>query len=358
MKNLSLKNKIALKLFQHLINIETELHELRYLFWECTLRCNINCIHCGSDCSQNVRQKDMPLTDFLKVAKQISEKYDSKKIIIVITGGEPLLRNDLETCGIELTKLGFNWGIVTNAFLLNQARLNSLINAGMCSITVSLDGFQDAHNWLRGNLHSFENAVNALKLIVKQNNISHDVVSCINKKNIVELETFCDFLISLGIKRWRIANIFPTGRAENNTDLEINNEQFTYLMNFISKTRQQNKIKTTYSCEGFLGGYEKQVRDDFYVCRAGINIASVLVDGSICACPNINHSFVQGNIYNDDFISVWNNKFETMRNRKWTQKDDCNTCKVYQNCKGNGIHLYKNIESKVAKCHYKMIKSL
>lgn len=128
-------------------------------------------------------------------------------------------------------------------------------------------------------------------------------------------------------------------------------------MNFISETRKQKKIRTTYSCEGFLGGYEKQVRDDFYVCRAGINIASVLADGSISACPNINHSFVQGNIYKNDFINIWHSEFRNMRNREWTKKDDCVECKVYKYCKGNGIHLYKNIDSKLVKCHYHMLES-
>lgn len=227
-KKISLKNKIGLELFRHLINVETNMHELRYLLWECTLRCNINCIHCGSDCSKNHRQKDMPLSDFLNIASQIKRNFDAQKIVIVITGGEPLMRNDLELCGLELSKMGFKWGLVTNGFFLSENRLKSLVNSGLSSITVSLDGFEEAHNWLRGNSKSFFNAVNALKLITEQNNLIHDVVTCIHKKNINDLENFRDFLVNLGIKRWRIANIFPTGRAENNEDLKITNEQFSF----------------------------------------------------------------------------------------------------------------------------------
>ncbi len=353
---ISLKNKIGLEIFRQLVYVETQLHELRYLFWECTLRCNLKCIHCGSDCKKDSRQKDMPMSDFLKVLKEIKNHISPSKIKVVITGGEPLLRQDLEMCGQEIGKLGYRWGLVTNAVALTKDRLLSLMHSQMQSITVSLDGFAHAHNWLRGD-NSFTPTLNAIKQITQQPTLTHDVVTCITEKNIGELEEFKNFLIETGVKRWRLSNIFPTGRAENNKELNISSEHYKYLMDFIVLTRKENKIKTTYSCEGFLSEYEKQVRDDFYICRAGINIASVLADGSISACPNINHSFVQGNIYKEDFLTVWDNKFQLMRNRQWTKKDSCLECRFYKYCKGNGVHLYKNTEDKLSKCHYNLLKT-
>ena len=355
MKNnskISLKKRFALNLHKKYIRVESELHELKYFFWETTLRCNLNCLHCGSDCHKDVQTKDMPIEDFLKVTEQIKKHHNPNKIMIVLTGGEPLVRKDLEEFGYKITKQGFPWGIVTNGLALTEKRFESLVKAGLGSITVSLDGFESAHNWLRNNKNSFKKAVNAIKLIANQPDIVSDVVTCVNKKNINDLSRFKDFLIEIGVKNWRIFTIFPVGRAKTNTFLKISELQLVDLMEFIKSARKEKTINVSYSCEGFLGNYENEVRDGYFFCRAGVNIASVLVDGSISACPNINNSFIQGNIYKDDFLDVWNNKFQVMRNRSWTKKGICKDCKVYKWCQGNGIHLYDSPESPVLMCHY------
>lgn len=354
---ISLKKKLALNLHKKYLDVQTELHELKYFFWECTLRCNLNCLHCGSDCHKEAKVNDMPIDDFLKVTEQISKQQNPNKTMIVLTGGEPLMRKDLEEFGERITKQGFPWGMVTNGLALTPDRFQSLLNAGLRSITLSLDGFEIAHNWLRNNKNSFKKATDALKLIVNQPNIVYDVVTCVNQQNFKELERFKEFLVETGVKNWRIFTIFPTGRAKTNTFLSISDEQFVDLMEFIKQNRIEKRINISYSCEGFLGNYENEVRDGYFTCHAGINIGSVLVDGSISACPNINHSFIQGNIYKDDFLDVWNNKFQIMRNRSWTQKGICKSCDAYKWCRGNGVHLYESPEGDVQMCHYNKLNA-
>lgn len=354
---LSFKKRLSLNIFSRYVDVQTKLHELSYFFWECTVRCNISCQHCGSDCRTDLTVKDMPADDFLRVTKQVAEKYNPNKVMIVITGGEPLMRKDLEYTGTELYKQGFPWGIVTNGYAMTPERFRSLINAGMRSVTVSLDGFEDSHNWLRGNKNSFKRAVSAIELIVKEKDLVYDIVTCVNQKNISELTELKKYLIGLGVKKWRIFTICPIGRAKENPQLNISDEQFFEIMEFIKAARKENKIHTSYGCEGYLGAFEAEARDGFYFCRAGVNIASVLSDGSICACPNIDHRFIQGSIYSDDFLDVWENKFQTMRNRDWTKQGLCLNCEVYRYCRGNGIHLRDLDKNDVMRCHYQMIEN-
>ena len=92
---MDIKKKIILSLFRHHKQNQSKLHELTYLFWECTLRCNLNCIHCGSDCYKEAMSPDMPLPDFLKVLDSIIPHVLPNKTMVVITGGEPLMRKDL-----------------------------------------------------------------------------------------------------------------------------------------------------------------------------------------------------------------------------------------------------------------------
>ncbi len=351
----SLRKKIGLEIFRKMRHNNAHLHELTTLFWECTLRCNLSCLHCGSDCHVLSDKKDMPIADFMRVIDEITPHVNLHKTMIIFTGGESLLRKDLEICGKELYDRGYPWGLVSNGMALTQQRLNSLLNAGLHSITISFDGFEEAHNWLRNNPKSYANALNAIKMLTKVKDIAWDVVTCVNKKNIKDLAVFKEFLIETGVKEWRIFTIFPVGRAAQHAELQLSNDEFTAVLDFIRNTRKENRIHLSYGCEGFLGNYEHEVRDHFYTCHAGINVASVLADGSISACPSIRSNFNQGNIYTDNFWEVWNNRFEPFRNRSWAYTGKCAECEMWRYCEGNGMHLH-DAEGKLLVCHYERIE--
>ena len=349
-------NRIGQYFHNHFRRNEAEIHELSYLFWECTQRCNLNCLHCGSDCISDSRFKDMPFEDFLNAILPLKEKYKPGSIMVVITGGEPLLRNDLIHCGRTLKEHGFRWGIVTNGYAYNAEIHARLLAAGMGAITVSLDGFEDSHNWLRCNNKSYNKAIQALDLISSSDRLFYDVVTCVNSINFQELSQFKDFLISKKIKTWRLFTIAPIGRAANNNELQLSNHQLKELMEFIASSRKEKEIDIKFSCESFVGKYEKKVRDSYFFCRAGINIASVLIDGSISACPNIDRHFIQGNIYDDDFMDIWENRFDVMRKREWTKTGICLDCKEYNNCNGGAMHLWDENQNCIMNCVYDRIK--
>jgi radical SAM enzyme (rSAM/lipoprotein system) len=293
---------------------------------------------------------DMPFNDFLQAILPITRSYRSEDITVVITGGEPLLRDDLILCGKTLREYGFRWGIVTNGYGYTFDIHAKLLAAGMGTVTLSLDGLENSHNWLRSNKKSFGNAVKALDLIISSKGLTYDVVTCVNRKNISELSGFRDFLISKKVKAWRLFTIAPIGRAANNNDMILTANELKQLMDFIAHSRIKSNIDVKFSCEAYVGKYEKQVRDSYFFCRAGINIASVLIDGSISACPNINRNFVQGSIYNDNFLEVWNNRFKIMRNRNWTKTGICMDCKDYKDCNGGAMHLWNEKRDTIITC--------
>ncbi len=354
---LSVRKKIALELFRQFRKNTTRIHELNYIFWECTLKCNLSCLHCGSECKKESEVRDMPVADFLKAIDSISNHINPNKTTIVFTGGEPLMRTDLESCGYELYKRGFPWGIVTNGYLLNQDRLKSLLKSGLRTITVSLDGLEDSHNWLRGNTNSYKNAYAAIRMLPESENLIFDVVTCVNQRNIDELIQLKETLKEAGIKDWRIFTIFPIGRAKNYSELQLSSLQFKQVLDFIKDTRKEGRIKLNYGCEGFLGNYEGEVRDNFFFCRAGINIASILADGSISACPNLRDNFIQGNIYKDDFAHIWNNRYSVFRNKEWARDGICEDCDSFRYCEGNGMHLHDEKSGTLLFCHLNKLET-
>ena len=99
----------------------------------------------------------MPLADFLKVLDdQITPHVDPTEVLIIFSGGEVLVREDLEQAGTEVTRRGYPWGMVTNGMALTPQRLDRLMQAGLRSISISLDGFEREHNHIRGNALSYE----------------------------------------------------------------------------------------------------------------------------------------------------------------------------------------------------------
>lgn len=348
---LSFRRRIALNITEKVKQNLVREHPLKQLFWECTLRCNLSCRHCGSDCKQISAVKDMPKEDFGRVLDSVAAATDSHKVMINITGGEPLCRPDLEACGRMIYEKEFPWGMVTNGLALTPQRYEKLLRSGLRAMTISLDGIGETHDWMRGHKGSFEKAAAAIKMVIDSGEIAFDVVTCVNKRSYAQLADIKEFLISLGLKEWRLFTVFPVGRAAQDPELQLSNEEFRGLMEFIKATRKEGRIMAEYGCEGFLGNYEGEVRSHFYSCQAGITVGSVLADGSISACPSIRSDFHQGNIYQDDFMEVWNTRFQPFRDRSWMHKDQCASCKVWKYCQGNGMHL-RDADGKLILCHY------
>lgn len=215
MKDLSLRRRLALEIHRKMHRDKIREHRLRQLFWECTQRCNLSCRHCGSDCKASSVHPDMPAEDFLRVIDSLLPHVDRHRLNIVITGGEPLVRTDLEDVGIELYRRELPWGIVTNGLLLTPERFARLRAAGIHNLTISLDGDEEDHNWMRGNPLSYRRALEAIAMVAATPDINFDVVTCVNQRNIDKLDRIAATLEANGVRRWRLFTIFPSGRARN-----------------------------------------------------------------------------------------------------------------------------------------------
>ena len=354
-RRFGLRKRLALDIFSDLYRTTVAEHRLDTLFWECTLRCNLSCRHCGSDCRVDPGVPDMPLEDFLRVLdEEVTPHVDPASVLVIFSGGEVLVREDLELAGREVSRRGYPWGMVTNGFALTERRLRGLVDAGLRSVSVSLDGFEREHNHIRCNPLSYGRALDALRLIVREPGLAYDVVTCVTGASVPLLPEFRDMLIAEGVRSWRLFSIFPVGRAKEDPTLRMTDAQFRQMLEFIRTTREEGRIDASYACEGFLGGYEAEVRDQFYQCAAGVSVASIRVDGSISGCTSVRADFHQGNIYRDRFWEVWQNRFEPFRNREWARRGECAECRMFRYCLGGGMHLHDDYGDLLS-CHYKRL---
>ena len=348
--------RIALNVNDSYVREQARQHPLTQLFWECTLRCNMRCRHCGSDCTVSAQHPDMPFEDFEKVLLRVREKYDPHKILIILSGGEPLMRQDLAECGRKIRALGYPWGLVSNGRLMSDEKIDELLASGMRTASISLDGLEEDHNWMRGIPDAFPYASSAIKRLA-HSGIAFDVVTCVNRRNFVKLNKIKEYLISLGLKRWRLFTVFPVGRAATDPDLQLSGAWYRELMEFIVATRKEGRIHASYSCEGFLGEYEGKVRDHLFSCQAGITIGSVRIDGAISGCTSIRSNYDQGNIYTDDFLDVWENRFGIFRDHTPLRTGECLSCKWWKWCRGNGMHL-RDPEGRLIMCNFDRLRGV
>jgi len=227
-------------------------HELTYLFVEITTQCNLNCLHCGSDCrrggssggssggpsdgsnggsnggssggsnvgSSGRPKRHLPPEAILKVLREIRRRYDPRRITVALSGGEPLCYPGLFDLGREIAALEFPWGLVTNGYAWTPDKLRQAYSAGLHSISVGLDGLGEEHDWLRGKEGAFSKAIETISLLRRHPYWkAMDVLTCVNQRNLPVLDRMYLLLRALGVRDWRLYTVSPIGGARAHPEL-------------------------------------------------------------------------------------------------------------------------------------------
>ena len=337
-------------------------HKLTYLFWECTLNCNFFCKHCGSSAGRKFFNDELATNEIKKVFEDIAKTYDPKEIMVAITGGEPLLRPDLFDVMNFAHKLGFPWGMVTNGFLVTKDKITEMKKAGMSSVVVSIDGINEIHDEFRNTPGAYEKAMQAVRLMKEADFLKViQITTSLHQKAFPHLEKMYEVFKQSGANSWRIMNIDPIGRAENNTEILLTDKQLRGLLEFIKEKRKKidKNFEVVYGCAGFLGTeFEGKVRPWLFNCNTGISTASILHNGDIFVCPNVPRQpeLIQGNVKKDNFVKIWENKFEHFRNPARTKCQKCIDCDSWDYCLGNSFHLWDFNKNQPKFCHLERIK--
>jgi len=260
------------------IIVKTEgLHSLSI---EITSNCNLSCKHCAIRCGpRTTNPLTLPKKKFTEV---LIDAYDLGAYSISITGGEPFMDDEL----IEKIKfcrdLGFKVEINTNGTLINDDLAKNLHKLEVAHVAVSIDGFKESHEFLRGK-GTFEKAINGLKKLLEYG-IEASVITCVYEKNKDHIDEFYLKMKELGVRGVNITPIYPLGRAKNNKELML---PFDELGKIFKKYRNiSNDIEKS-----------KEFRELFAIpCglfRRTIHIGS---NGDVHPCP-LFIDFVIDNVY-------------------------------------------------------------
>lgn len=310
--------------------------DLKILLIEVTQKCNANCDQCGSRCDGSGEDL-LTKEDIIRVLEDIKEHLGIDTMIN-ITGGEPLMRRDLFDIMAEVSKLGFDWGMVTNGTLITDQVIKNMKESGMKTITISLDGMERTHETLRHLPGSFRRIIkNIIKLKREQFLDYLQVTFTANSRNVYEIEELYALLNRIGIDSIRTSFIDPIGRAEDKPELLLDKEQMQWLMRFANEKNKSGGIPVIWGCPHYLGG---QLEGRNFYCFSGRNIASILYNGDIFVCPNVPRlpALIQGNIRTDCFSDVWLHAFGTFRQKH--AYEYCKGCRHSARCRGDSLHTF------------------
>lgn len=326
--------------------------QLRHLFLELTMRCNERCLHCGSSCG-DVFSEELSLQQYSKFLAEIKGDFGTQDKMLCITGGEPLLRKDFFDIMGVAHDLGFNWGMTSNATLIDKQVAKDLKRVGMNTISVSIDGLEETHDAFRRTPGGYKKAMEGINNLLEVGGFQAvQVTTVVTHENIGQLDELYKIFNDMDIDSWRIINIEPIGRAKQYPNLLLTPDDYRYMFEYIRNKRIAGE-PVCYGCSHYLGlEYEREVRDWYYLCVAGTYIASIMANGDITACLDIERrpEFVRGNILKDRFKDVWENNFDIFRKDLANENEKCRNCAEKCRCHGDSYHSWDFDKSEPQLC--------
>lgn len=331
---------------------ERAIPDLRLLAWELTRRCNLRCMHCRAAANDAPLEGEIDKEGCIEIMKQIA--YVSNPIII-LTGGEPLLRDDIFDISAYGTEVGFRMVMATNGTLLDRPIIREMKLAGIKRVSISIDGPTSVdHDRFRGVDGAFEEVIHGIELL-KEENLEFQINTTISRKNVEQLQDIMDLAIKYGASAHHIFLLVPTGRAKNMKDQQINAEEYEKLLRLIYNISRKLPIHVKLTCaphyyrilrEEAAKSGEKVDFDTYGFdaitrgCLGGIGFCFISYDGIIQPCGYLELNC--GDLHKNDFDFIWNNSEVFINLRDFSKyKGKCSKCEYIRFCGGCRARAYE-----------------
>ncbi len=304
------------------------------LYWEVTKRCNLYCRHCYNE--SGTRNYDPSLEEMRSVVDELSS---TKLRSIVISGGEPLMRKDLQTIIGWLRPLTLNLVLATNGTLIdeqNVAWLGEMID----EVNLSIDaGNKFSYEKFRGRNRTFDKCLRGLDLLIKQK-VPVIIQTTISRFNIDSLDELATLAIEEGATAWIVRLPVFSGRATQNKGDFLSRAELVEKEPLLSeiRLRYQSKFADLQMGVNFMWSYQEpytyvQRKDRAISCAAGTVGALLTAEGTLAPCPLFSGTDFNSNVvWNNNFLKEWKTAqcMQTMRSLRLSQIRQCFQCAHYK----------------------------
>jgi heme b synthase len=319
--------------------------EPRLIAWEVTRECNLNCIHCRGGSQRGPFPGELGTAACLQILDQIREVG---KPIVILTGGEPLLRPDIFDLASHGTQLSLRMVMATNGTLLTPKLVERVQESGIQRVSISLDGADaQQHDRFRQEPGAFRKSLEGIGML-RKGGVEFQINTTVTKHNVDRIQEIVEMAVDLGAAAHHIFLLVPTGRARDLVNQEIEAQEYESLLHWFHGMKDRVPLHLKATC---APQYYRILRQEAHKKGEKVTMETHGLDavtrgclGGTAFCFISNQGIVQpcgylelpsGNLKEQSFRTVWQDSpvFQHLRDFR-SYKGKCGRCEYVRFCGG------------------------
>jgi len=327
-------------------------NQLRLVAWEITRRCNLNCVHCRAGSERGPYPGELSTGKCFEILDEIRGVGTP---IVILTGGEPLLHEDVFDLAQKGNDLGLRMVMATNGTLVTPAIVERMISSGIKRVSISIDGADETqHDAFRNVPGAFRRALEGIRLL-RDGGVAFQINTTVTRHNIGTIEKILDLSMELGAAAHHIFLLVPTGRAKYMVNQEIGALEYEKVLHWFYEMRDRIPLHLKATCaphyyrilrqearkKGETVNFETYGLDAVTRgCLGGTSFVFISNEGVVQPCGYLELNC--GDLKKSSFQSVWRNSqiFNQLRDFS-AYKGKCGHCRYLRYCGGCRARAYE-----------------
>lgn len=300
---------------------------LDIVYLEVTNRCNLHCLHCYKDAG-------LPLPDELSTEEWFSvidHVKDMGVLELAVTGGEPLVRDDIFSILQHAADHAMQLKLFTNGTLIDEESVHILKEIGVEEVLVSIEGAtRETHERLRGK-NTFDKVMKSISLLV-ENGMKVRSNTTLTIYNIPELESLVQMLLDLKVQGMVFDPLMGAGRGKEQESMIPPIEIGKMVSDLFKKFKQERKEKFELNFSSDIA----EPDPSFSFCGIGTSMCTITANGNVCLCPAMSGpEHTAGKIKDTSLRKLWleSEVFQPFRTCRVVDME-CRTCPSNLECRG------------------------
>jgi len=342
-------------------------HRPVYVVWELTLRCDQPCTHCGSRAG-DARRDEWRTDEAVRFAAELGA-MGAREVVLI--GGEAYLHPGFLDVVRALREAGVRPSMTTGARGITPESAQAMVDAGLRTVSVSVDGLGPTHDLMRASKGSFAQAMQAMAWLRAAGVEQLSANTNVNRLNRNELEPLYEVLRDQGVRAWQVQLTTPLGRAADRASLVLQPWDLLDVVPRIAALKDRgfdegvlivpgNNLGYYGPEEALLRSLRRDQGDRWMGCQAGRFVMGVESQGDLKGCPSLQSShYVHGNVRHQSLQTLWTAPGAMDRTRARTVDDlwgFCKACPFASACLGGctfTAHAILGRPGNNPYCHYR-----